>query len=200
MTHENDSQLPRDEFTLPRDESVPPLERARRTIARSFMGYGSNGIIADTGFKMDSSAGKHAAQCWADYHPRVIEIQERLMGVVIENKDAIEVMAQVDSPQTLHFVDPPYVHETRNEKHGYRFEMSNKEHEKLCEFLMSLNGMVILCGYPNEIYDKMGWLLVQKKALADGARERTECLWLNPAADKAQSQLSLFEDAKENYV
>jgi DNA adenine methylase len=115
-------------------------------------------------------------------------IVERLAGVVIENRDAMDVMAAHDGPETLHFVDPPYLPETRtNPGRGYNFEMSFEDHVALLAFLHGLKGTVVLCGYPSTYYDwaLSGWHRVTRNALADGARPRLEVLWINrpPAAD-----------------
>src|SRR3546814_14701909 len=42
----------------------------------------------------------------------------------------------------------------------------------------------LLSGYPHPLYDEAlpGWKRVERMAHADGGRERTECLWINPAA------------------
>ena len=50
--------------------------------------------------------------------------------------------------------------------------------------LRDLRGMVVLSGYPSRLYDDAlaEWRRVERKALADGARQRTEVLWLNAAA------------------
>ena len=50
--------------------------------------------------------------------------------------------------------------------------------------------MVILCGYGNSIYENafMNWTRVDRETFADGAKKRTESLWLNPACTDAQSQ------------
>ncbi len=60
-------------------------------------------------------------------------------------------------------------------------------HVELLAQLRALVGMVILSGYPSEIYDDTltDWRRVTCKAHADGARERTEVLWLNPACAAA---------------
>jgi DNA adenine methylase len=175
-----------------------PLEQARRTIVRSFMGFGSNAnnSTEKTGFRANSNrSNTTAATDWMNYPDCIPTFIERLQGVVIENRDAKEVMLQQDSPETLHFVDPPYVHDTRGEKHGYRFEMTDKDHEELCDFLTYLTGMVVLCGYDNKIYKRLGWESVKREAYADGARDRIEVLWLNPTAIEAQSQMTLFGGA-----
>lgn len=58
--------------------------------------------------------------------------------------------------------------------------------------------MVVLSGYPFEPYDEAleGWLRVERSALADGAKERTEVLWINPRAaerlDMRKAQGSFF--------
>ena len=117
------------------------------------------------------------------------------MGCIIENRDARVVMSQHDSQETLHFVDPPYVLATRSDpSKDYAFELSDEDHVDLIEFLRELQGAVVLCGYPSELYDGAleDWHRVDRAALADGAKPRTECLWLNEAAAKAVAQRSLF--------
>jgi hypothetical protein len=53
--------------------------------------------------------------------------------------------------------------------------------------LRDLMGMVLLSGYPAPLYDEAlpGWRRIERAALADGAKPRTEVLWLNPAAAEA---------------
>jgi DNA adenine methylase len=89
-------------------------------------------------------------------------------------------MAAHDGPETLHYADPPYVAGTRGAGRDYRFEMSDAQHRDLAEFLSTLQGMVIVSGYPSPLYAEIfaGWQRVEHRAFADGARERTECLWL----------------------
>lgn len=186
----------RDEFDQAYAPSEDPVTRARAMIIRAFMGFGSDGHNADsgkTGFRANSNrSGTTPAHDWANWPNQISRFHERLAGVCIENRDAKEVMAQQDSLTTLHFVDPPYVHATRGAKHGYRFEMSNEEHEQLLRFLRDLEGMVMLAGYRNEVYDGLGWQSIEREAHADGARDRIEVLWLNPAAVKAQAQQRLL--------
>lgn len=171
----------------------PPLddewvERARRLCIRSFMGFGSNGHQRKTGFRSNSSrSGTTPAHDWRNYPSALEEIVDRLRGVVIECKPADKVMSEHDSAAALHYVDPPYVSESRNIGDDYAFEMSADEHAKLLTFLKTLAGMVILSGYPSPLYDEAlaGWKHVTTEAMADGARPRTEVLWINPAAAAA---------------
>lgn len=185
----------RDEFVeayLPTDDAV---ERARRLIIRSFMGFGSDGCndARPTGFRANSNrSGSTPAHDWTNLPENMRLIVERLSGVIIENRDAMEVMAQHDGINTLHYVDPPYLWSTRaapknSERKNYRHELTDGDHHKLLAFLPQLGGFVMLSGYPSEAYDAAlkGWKRITKKALADGARERTEVLWINPRGAEA---------------
>jgi DNA adenine methylase len=188
----------RDEHELAYVRVKDPVERARRTIMRSYMGFGADSVTRSvrTGFRTNSNrSGTTPAHDWASYPKNIDLFYQRLSGVVIENRDALEVMASQDSEQTLHFLDPPYVHGTRGEMkagHGYVYEMADADHEKLCDFIKDLKGMVILCGYPNEIYSRLGWATVSVETKVLGNRPRTEVLWLNPATQSRMQQLSLF--------
>lgn len=55
---------------------------------------------------------------------------------------------------------------------------------RLLEFLPTLEGAVILSGYPHATYDTAleGWHRVETHAHADGALDRVEVLWLNAKA------------------
>ena len=148
--------------------------------------------------------------------PTVLEqICERLRGVVIENMPAVELIRKFDGPQTLHYVDPPYVLETRNERNAgqtYKHEMNNQQHTEMAQTLNECRGYVIVSGYRCDLYDQLfgGWQRIDKATHADGAKDRTESLWLSPrvsefivspravkgeAADYANSPLFAVEAA-----
>lgn len=182
----------RDEFQESYEPAEDPIEQARRTVIRSFMGFGSAAASgAKTGFRSNSNrSGTTPSHDWANFPDSLALVVDRLRGVVIENKDAAEVLAQHDSVVTVHYVDPPYVLSTRsgaslNGGKGYRFEMTDDNHRRLAGTLHSLKGMVVLSGYSCPLYDELyaDWTRVDRPALADGARPRTECLWLNAAAE-----------------
>lgn len=172
------------------------IERARKSIIRSFMGFGSASTNGEfmTGFRASSRrSGTTPALDWQHYPDYVQRFTERLQGVVIENKDAFEVIQQHDDLDTLHYCDPPYMHETRNMRRGnasYNHEMSDADHERLGALLRGLRGMVIVSGYHSPLYERIlsGWHVEQCDALADGARARREVLWMNDAAHRSQRQ------------
>jgi DNA adenine methylase len=202
--------------------SNDPLEQARRTVIRSFMGFGSAAVTMKrrngtkggqpgTGFRANSNrSGTTPAHDWRNYAgtgfrtytgdnrqtipskdwetfgAALAPIIERLRGVVIENKDAFEVMRDHDCSQALHYVDPPYPLETRDAGVDYRYEMTSDQHRELAGFLGTLQGAVVISGYPCDLYEEIfsGWVRREKAALADGARARVEVVWLNHKASQ----------------
>lgn len=171
-----------DEFFSAYDACKDPVERARRTIVRAYMGFGGNGVHRKTGFRSNSNRrGTTPARDWVNYPDCLGATVERLRGVVILNRDAMEVMEAHDTETTLHYVDPPYVHGTRDAGTDYAHELTDGQHDELLAFLKTLKGKVVLSGYPDQRYDETlsDWRRVDRKAFADGARERTEVLWMN---------------------
>lgn len=191
----------RAEFDLTYEICDEPVEAARRLVSRSFMGFGSTAVALRrrTGFRADSNrSGKHPARDWAGMPDAVLALSERLQGVVIENRPALDVMARFDGPETLLYVDPPYVHSTRSGKriagaleHAYSHELGDDDHRELLAWLGQCRSMVMVSGYRNEIYDAAlaDWTRVEIEALADGARKRVECLWVNRFASSSSRDL-----------
>lgn len=174
----------RDEFEQSMNPSGDPLEDARRVVVRSYMGFGSNSLYdAHAGFRSNSNrSGTTPAHDWKNLPDGLNYIIKRLQGVVIENRDAITCMSCHDSPDTVHYVDPPYMLETRGKSSLYGdFELTDSQHLELLEFLQTLEGTVVLSGYQCKLYEEnlKGWNLRTKRAMADGAREREECLWIS---------------------
>lgn len=183
----------REEFIESYHPSNDPIEQARRTIVRSFMGFGSSAVTRaghvttkftspSTGFRANSNrSGTTPAHDWKNYAEVFSLLIDRLRGIVIENRDAREVMIAHDGESTLHYVDPPYMAETRDKGSDYKHEMTDADHISLAEFLKTLKGTVILSGYKSETYKNLyvDWDYSEKEAFADGAAKRIECLWTN---------------------
>lgn len=180
------------------EETDDDVERARRLVIRSFHGFGSDGHngARPTGFRANSNrSGTTPAHDWVNFPDNLVAVIDRMQGVVIENRPAMQVMAAHDGPDTLHYCDPPYVHSTRSKaknssRKNYRHEMTDADHAKLLDFILALKGMVVISGYAHPLYETAlaGWSRHEKTALADGARERTEVLWVNPACADALRQ------------
>ena len=171
-------------------QCLSDVEKARMVILRSFAGFGSAATdpLYKTGFRGNSNRyGTTPAHDWMNYPNQIQNFTKRLQGVTIENRKYSEIIEPNDTPETLFYADPPYLHETRRIKSSglaYRYEMTNEDHAAMCEKLKSVKGMAILSGYDNSLYNNSlpDWFKVERKALADGARERKETLWVNPSA------------------
>ncbi len=180
----------RAEFQWAWEPCDDPVERARRTVVRAQMGFGSGGACrAVTGFRNDTRrAGSTPQSDWLKYPAALASVGARFEGVCVEQRPALTVMREHDGLQTLHYVDPPYLPETRVLKRhgGYRHELSAQDHRELVEHLRTLAGMVVVSGYASDLYRDLlpEWTLRTRVVSASGRRggtRRTECLWLNPA-------------------
>jgi len=190
----------RDEFRLSYQPSSDPVEQACRTLFRAQAGFGSAGSSGlKTGFRCDSKrAYSLAAHIWAKYPEHIRSFGERLEGVIIENRPAIDVIQANDDLDTLHYVDPPYTHDARKMSHSlvYRHEMTDDDHRQLLQVLHQVQGYVVLSGYRSELYDDLlaDWTRHETKARISAGRGtglRTECVWLNDRAEKYQVQKGL---------
>lgn len=188
----------RDEFDWAYEPGVDALDRAHKLIIRSFMGHGSDSATRScrTGFRARLTEGRALpAQEWATWSDSIPMFTRRLKGVVIENCDALELIPRMDGPGALFFLDPPYVHSTRSslagrssKTHGYRHELTDEQHRELAGVLHAVDGMVVLSGYPCDLYDQAlyaDWERFERRHPAEGGRMRTEVVWLNPACSAA---------------
>jgi len=167
-----------------RDLSADPVEDARRMIVLGHQGHGSTGAGGGklSGWRRGlRGLGGNSAEEWRVVWEHVAGWGDRLRGVYIEQADAIEVMARWDWHDTLHYVDPPYVGETRVDGlRGYASEMTDDDHRRLAAFLHTLKGAVIVSGYPSPLYDELfaGWTRLQRSNRADKGNTRVEVIWM----------------------
>ena len=187
------------EFEDAYTESDEPIDQARRTVVKAFMGFGSAAIHdtrasgfrsrastwrPPTGFRSNSNrSGTTPAHDWSHYPEQLAAFCDRLSGVIIENREATMLIPQHDNVDALFYVDPPYPLATRADAgHDYTHEMSDDDHRALAEALRSVRGSVVLSGYPCDLYDVelySTWQRHERAHLADGAAKRTEVVWLN---------------------
>jgi DNA adenine methylase len=195
----------RAEFLLAHEPTDDKVERARRTIVRTFFGHGSSSVRAGwkTTFRATSlRSDTHPAASWASFPPSLKAVVARIKGVGLENRPALAVIAKYDAVDTLHYLDPPYVVGERSGKHRYKHDMTDAEHAALLAVVRELKGMVVISGYASPLYDEAlaGWRRVRRLASIQGGGERTEVLWINPAAaarlDKQPRQGALFEEVE----
>ena len=116
------------------------------------------------------------------------EVHKRLKQVVILTDDFVKIIKSQDGPNTLFYLDPPYLHETRRTVNDYKYELSPARHEELLNLCGEMKGKFLLSGYRSQLYqdyqDEFGWSCAVKeidnKASSAEVKEiKEECLWRN---------------------
>jgi DNA adenine methylase len=176
----------REEYRKAFEPTSDPVERARRLAVRCFSSFGTTSANIQNdrdGFRWKPN--KSYAAEFAGVPNALQEITQRLRGVLIEQRNAFELIGAFDAADTLFFVDPPYVTDTRNSGGKYyAHEMDDREHRILAHILKRVKGKVILCGYPSSLYDGLyaDWRRDSCGAIAAGQKggtKRTEVIWMN---------------------
>ncbi|MFC0268537.1 DNA adenine methylase [Kushneria aurantia] len=196
----------RSELNLSQEQTEAPVEQARRTLLRAWASFGSAGATRGNSgmrtFTRPDGVYLGVAHAWARVADAIPEFAERFRRVVIENRPAIDVMLQHDSKETLHYIDPPYLPETRSQGSSryYRHEMTVEDHEELLEAVRRLGGMVVMSGYDSVLYNNRlsGWTqfsLPTSGSSRMGSVSRTECLWVSPRTAEQQRQRDIFASA-----
>jgi DNA adenine methylase len=175
------------------------------TLRQSFSSNGGNGIGSWSYCVGQSRRGMSGVVSkWLTAIEGLPDIHARLRGVQVEQGSWRDIIPRYDTSETLFYLDPPYVLETRRSE-GYEHELSLEEHYALTEHLLCVRGMVILSGYRHEgvhgPLEAKGWARydattrcwsTNPRQVAESRPSRTESLWSNPAAVAARSQPSLF--------
>ncbi len=188
-----------------REEAEDPLEDARRLIVLGHQSHGSTGACTGgkrsgwrRGLREDRTS---SADEWKDVWLQVEAWADRLRGVFIEQGEARSAIARWDSPETAIYADPPYLGEIRSKSSGKNaygpYEMSTEDHILLAKVLKEAKGAVLLSGYASPLYEELyrGWVRVDRKAYADRACPKVECLWMNEKA--ASRGIGSLADAME---
>ena len=131
---------------------------------------------------------------WVSRRKHLSNALARLSEVAISCSDAISCIKRWDSPQTLHYIDPPYPGADQGHYSGYTIE----DYMQLCDCLDTIHGSYILSNYPQSIEPKSAQKKVEIQATSSasakgkvgadksqmptqeslGDRKRTEVLWV----------------------
>ncbi|WP_428412027.1 DNA adenine methylase [Pararhizobium sp.] len=174
-----------------------PAERARRTIARTFMSHRAGTNPKWPAFRHVCAANKPTATEWSEYPQHIKQFCQRLQGVVITSRGALEIISRHDSADALMYIDPPYpLSDRKDPSHGYKHEMNDDDHTELAQLLHDVQAMVMVSGYPGmyeELYED--WTCISQKsrtsATSVNGEYGREMLWMSPNAVR---QPNLWED------
>lgn len=167
-------------YTIKGDE----VERARRFIVRHHQSFGTTNCNLNSWKNSQTHNSPRCPTQWAELPEMVMQLCKRLKEAQIENLNALTLIERYNDPQTLLYLDPPYLQGLR--KRGiYKFEMSNDEHEQLLELVVKSRSMVCISAYDSELYNEKlkGWFTAEKATIAQMGKHRVEKLYMNYAPD-----------------
>ena len=189
------------EYQQAMEQSPDPLEDARRFVIIAGQGNRGAGTNAPGGWRWMKTDSRTTPPSQDFYNlDHLYAIAERLQGVQIENDDALHILKNYDTPETLYYIDPPYVFSTRCVRWQgdvYNHDMNDTDHETLARAIQELSGMVILSCYPSPLYDTLytDWKYLDHTQTlqvrrANQPRITTERLYFSP--NITHRQLPLF--------
>jgi DNA adenine methylase len=174
------------------EPGLDDIERARRffVVARQVRGgLATSATPGKWAFcRTESSRGMgQTIAKWESAMSRLDRVAERLRRVYIECGPAEESALRYDTPETLHYFDPPYVHATRTDGGtSYALEMDEGAHRRFAGTVRALKGRVAISGYDGPLYDELfgGWFKhagpIKAASSTRGTRaDRQEFVWTN---------------------
>lgn len=152
--------------------------------------------ILDSGFAFSKYTANLAAT-YFNHLEKLSKIIDRLKGVFIFDRDALDIIEKFDYPEAFFYCDPPYPGTNQGHYGGYVQE----DIEKLIEVLKNCEGSFMISCYQNEAVPKE-WerfefdaVVTASNTAKGGHREkRKEIVWrkLSTFAQENEDQLKLF--------
>ncbi len=180
------------------DDTYDNVERARCFFVRTQQGrYGHRGDAQTKGeWARSTTQSRNGVPMKVSGMMNKVDglesVANRLRQVQIEALDAVKIIKDYDNPETLFYLDPPYVPESRSgsgDAYG-SFDMERSDHIELLETLDGVDGNVALSGYDNSLYSSRldGWFITKngEKTNQNGSTGNSsdnstteEVLWTN---------------------
>jgi DNA adenine methylase len=184
----------REEFAISCTEQIDsPIEKARRFFVRARQvrsGLATRATPGRWSYTKKDARQKRALPVnqWLGAIEGLEDVCSRIKDIQIEHIDALDAIQRYDTPDTLHYVDPPYLMSSRSGGENYRHEFSDEQHLSLLNLLLTVQGKVVLSGYINELYSTTlaGWKESRRAScyanstLQNGEKsQRQEVIWTN---------------------
>lgn len=189
----------RDEYDRAWAAQYTEMDSFRRAVnfyIRMMMGHGFRTTGEKVGWKNDVQGREaaYAAKCWCKTPDTIMEAAERLRGVQIENRPAVELIRRFNYPNVLIYADPPYMLGTRQNRKQYRHEMTDDDHVELLAALKAHKGPAIISGYDSDLYNSelKGWYKDGRTSFTQTASRRKEIIWMN---FEPSGQMDIFREA-----
>lgn len=128
---------------------------------------------------------------WKTILDELPDLSVELKSCFIMNEKALKIIDNFNDENTLLYVDPPYLQETRVSHDAYEYDMTTDDHIKLADKLNGFKGKVILSGYASKLYKRLypsekgaKWR-TERKMIANHSSQikskdyKIEVLWMN---------------------
>lgn len=184
-------------FSLMRFRGVrlADLERARQLYIRSFQSYASH-TDRMSGWRWEKSkkSNRTALGSWNSSLVHLEAAAARMRMVQIENDDVFRIIKRYDTPNTLFYLDPPYIEEALSSQHRYKHSLTEEQHTELLTRIQRLKGMVAISMVKHHVYQEMlsNWEFHSLETRTQNGNKMQECLWLSPSASGKKKQLRLI--------
>lgn len=115
---------------------------------------------------------------------RLPELHDRLSSVIIENKDAIDLIETYDKSDVFMYLDPPYHQDTRGATR-YIHDYTNEQHEKFIDSVLKSKAKILISGYECKAYKRLEPIFTKikfdVKTMSGDYKKKisTEVLWKN---------------------
>ena len=185
-----------------RDPEADDVSRAWAFFVAQNQGFGGKANkVGDWGRNLTIGARGMAGttNSWRSRLKLLTYWHERLSRVQIDAVDGLDAIRYWDTPDTVFYIDPPYVLDTRVDKEVYANELSLDDHQRLVDTLLQVKGKVVLSGYDHPVYrplEEAGWAKVVRETVCHAAGKtrqsdlrgagsarskvpRTEVLWVS---------------------
>jgi DNA adenine methylase len=185
------------------------LERARRFFVRAWQSFGGPSLRG-TGWKRQRGIWKNNPRInqmgeWRAAIKNLAAVADRMRKVQIEHDDALKVIKNFDSPDTLFYCDPPYPGECRSRQHRqcYAQELTANDHVHLFNALNRIKGLALVSTYPNDLYAEIfaAWPSVTTTCqTTNHSKIATEQLYISPRAYDKKRQLRELANASDGKI
>jgi DNA adenine methylase len=178
------------EWACQASQDQDPIERAVRFLVRNRLSRG--GLARDFAWSERLRGGQPGdVNGWQTIIEQLPAIARRLQGVEFHHGDALDPIKTFDGPETLHYLDPPYLSVTRTAKDVYAHEMNDADHARLLDTIVNLQGMAVISGYANPLYNiaLRSWGRIEIPMANHSGQtkvksRRVEIVWLSPSCDR----------------
>lgn len=192
----------REEYDLSFEPCDEPVEKARRYMVKTTQAIGAK--LQGTqkcGWRNHKQTKIGGTACkWGGISETVDAAVARLRSstthlVQIEHMDALRLIARYNNPDTLMYLDPPYLRSTRKGGALYNHEMDEAGQRELLSLIVKSKAKIIISGYDSEMYNSAlaDWHRDETQSQTTSAELATEVIWMNYAPPMEQISFDEIE-------